>query len=140
MEDLLEKLGETNAALDAVAQDTSNVTKTSTNTIGWNSGGQRQTYRQLLWYQANLLNGVRNDVVAYKSSAAEALLAERGPIDNSHEMIDATLEQPTRRVPRFARQRSSLGSIQTRMVGVLSTVPGINNILCMIHKRPRRDT
>ena len=29
---------------------------------------------------------------AYKSSAAEALLAERGHIDSSHEMIDATLE------------------------------------------------
>jgi hypothetical protein len=29
---------------------------------------------------------------AYKSSAAEALLAERGRIDSSHEMIDATLE------------------------------------------------
>ena len=29
---------------------------------------------------------------AYKSSAAEALLAERGRIDSSHQMIDATLE------------------------------------------------
>jgi hypothetical protein len=29
---------------------------------------------------------------AYKSSAAEALLAERGHIDSSHQMIDATLE------------------------------------------------
>lgn len=29
---------------------------------------------------------------AYKSSAAEALLAERGRIDSSHQMIDTTLE------------------------------------------------
>jgi hypothetical protein len=29
---------------------------------------------------------------AYKSSAAESLLAERGRIDSSHQMIDATLE------------------------------------------------
>ena len=64
--------------------------------------------------QANLLSGVRNDIEsvqscrsllpglvylthkflssAYKSSAAEALLAERGRIDSSHQMIDATLE------------------------------------------------
>lgn len=64
--------------------------------------------------QANLLSGVRNDIEsvsalsvssarvylipgfflssAYKSSAAEALLAERGRIDSSHQMIDDTLE------------------------------------------------
>lgn len=64
--------------------------------------------------QANLLSGVRNDIEsvltcrpllpglvylipnflssAYKSSAAESLLAERGRIDSSHQMIDATLE------------------------------------------------
>jgi golgi SNAP receptor complex member 1 len=64
--------------------------------------------------QANLLSGVRNDIEsvlpcrfllpglmylipkflssAYKSTAAESLLAERGQIDSSHQMIDATLE------------------------------------------------
>ncbi len=64
--------------------------------------------------QANLLSGVRNDIEsvlpcqsllrglaysipkflssAYKSSATESLLAERGRIDSSHQMIDATLE------------------------------------------------
>jgi Golgi SNAP receptor complex protein 1 len=80
---------------------------------------------------------------AYKSSAAEALLAERGRIDSSHQMIDATLEcalvhllftlrffrrslrfmyyrQAHETRAEFGRQRSSLGSIQTRMVGVLS--------------------
>lgn len=63
---------------------------------------------------ANLLSGVRNDIEsvmpcqsllpglvyltpeflfsAYKSSAAEALLVERGHIDSSHQMMDATLE------------------------------------------------
>lgn len=110
--------------------------------------------------QANLLSGVRNDIEsvlpcrsllpelvysipkflssAYKSSAAEALLAERGRIDSSHQMIDATLEyaldhgfflllrliddgsQARETRSEFARQRSSLGAIQTRMVGVLS--------------------
>lgn len=65
--------------------------------------------------QANLLSGVRNDIEsvvlpcrslqpgfaclipkflssAYKSTAAESLLAERGRIDSSHQMVDATLE------------------------------------------------
>jgi Golgi SNAP receptor complex protein 1 len=63
---------------------------------------------------ANLLSGVRNDIEsvllcqslppglvyltpkftssAYKSSAAEALLVERGRIDSSHQMMDDTLE------------------------------------------------
>jgi Golgi SNAP receptor complex protein 1 len=75
---------------------------------------------------------------AYKSSAAEALLAERGRIDSSHQMVDATLEYALHRGfvllfrligdcrqaretrAEFSRQRSSIGSIQTRMVGVLS--------------------
>ena len=64
--------------------------------------------------QANLLSGVRNDIEsvlpcqsllpglvyltpeflssAYKSSAAEALLVERGRIDSSHQMMDDTIE------------------------------------------------
>jgi Golgi SNAP receptor complex protein 1 len=73
--------------------------------------------------QANLLSGVRNDIEsvlpcqsflpglayltpeflssAYKSSAAEALLVERGHIDSSHQMMDATLEYaPTCDLPR----------------------------------------
>ena len=115
----------------------------------------RQANVQAAVDQANLLSGVRNDIEsvflrfyllsasklllrAYKSSAAEALLAERGRIDSSHQMIDETLEyayksQPFLFLPlidgcrqaretrtEFTRQRSSLGAIQTRMVGVLS--------------------
>jgi len=57
--------------------------------------------------KANLLSGVRNDIEcvefdtmrihndvqlsAYKSSAADSLLAERGRIDNSHRMTDDIL-------------------------------------------------
>jgi golgi SNAP receptor complex member 1 len=72
---------------------------------------------------ANLLSGVRNDIEsvlpcqslppglvyltpkflssAYKSSAAEALLVERGRIDSSHQMMDDTLEYALNRgLPR----------------------------------------
>ena len=62
--------------------------------------------------QSNLLNGVRNDIEsvnqrfepplwflikplensAYKSSAAESLLAERSRIDGSHAIADEMLE------------------------------------------------
>ena len=102
--------------------------------------------------------GDHNYGSAYKSSAAESLLAERGRIDSSHQMIDATLEcvlnylllfssclltisslrfflcfcasrQAHETRAEFARQRSSLGSIQTRMVGVLSKLRSTPSLL-----------
>jgi Golgi SNAP receptor complex protein 1 len=149
VEDLLEKLGETNAALGTITQDSDNPPSQSMLRAIQRHRDVYQDYGrefrrtkanvQAAVDQANLLSGVRNDIDAYKSSAAEALLAERGRIDSSHQMIDATLEQAHETRAEFGRQRSSLGSIQTRMVGVLNTVPGINNILSMIHKRRRRD-
>ncbi|TFY61965.1 hypothetical protein EVJ58_g4171 [Rhodofomes roseus] len=50
-----------------------------------------QTNVQTALDQANLLSGVRNDIDAYKSSAADSLLAERGHIDSSHRMTDDIL-------------------------------------------------
>jgi len=150
VDDLLEKLGETNSALDAVAHDTDNPPSQSMLRAIQRHRDVYQDYSrefrrtkanvQTAVDQANLLSGVRNDIEAYKSSAAEALLAERGRIDSSHEMVDATLEQARETRTEFARQRSSLGGIQTRMVGVLNTMPGINKVLSMIHSRRRRDT
>jgi len=150
VDELLEKLGETNSALDAVAQDTDNPPSQSMLRAIQRHRDVYQDYGkefrrtkanvQAAVDQANLLSGVRNDIDAYKSSAAEALLAERGHIDSSHQMIDSTLEQAHETRSEFVRQRSSLGTVQTRIVGVLNTVPGINNILSMIHKRRRRDS
>jgi len=150
VEDLLEKLGETNAELDAVAQDSDNPPSQSMLRAIQRHRDVCQDYGrefrrtkanvQTAVDQANLLSGVRNDIDAYKSSAAESLLAERGRIDSSHQMIDATLDQARETRAEFGRQRSSLGAIQTRMIGVLNTVPGISGILTMIHNRRRRDT
>ena len=107
--------------------------------------------------QANLLSGVRNDieyvplrllstqslincrVSAYKSSAADSLLAERDHINSSHRMTDDMLayvmrfgqqlvtkadtifRQAYETRADFSRQRATLAGIQTRMTGVLST-------------------
>ncbi|KAF5385377.1 hypothetical protein D9615_001223 [Tricholomella constricta] len=90
--------------------------------------------------QANLLSGVRNDIDAYKSSAADSLLAERSRIDSSHRMTDDVLEQAYETRSEFARQRTSLSGINTRMMGVLNTMPGINNVIGMIRSRRRRDS
>ncbi|KAF8808129.1 V-snare-domain-containing protein [Phlegmacium glaucopus] len=90
--------------------------------------------------QANLLSGVRNDIDAYKSSAADSLLAERGRIDSSHSMTDDIIEQAYETRSEFSRQRASLASINTRMIHVIGTMPGINNLVSMIKTRRRRDS
>ncbi|KAI0319428.1 v-SNARE protein [Amylostereum chailletii] len=150
VEELLEKLGETNDQLSGLSGDTQNPPSQSMLRAIQRHRDVYQDYSRELRRtkanvqaavdQANLLTGVRNDIDAYKSSAADSLLAERGRIDSSHRMIDETLEQAYETRADISRQRSSLGNIQTRMVGVLNTVPGINNILSMIHKRRRRDS
>ncbi|KAI8981134.1 V-snare-domain-containing protein [Trametes punicea] len=89
--------------------------------------------------QANLLSGVRNDIDAYKSSAADSLLAERGHIDNSHRMTDDMLAQAYETRAEFARQRTTISGINARMQSVLGSMPGINNLLSMIKTRRRRD-
>jgi len=90
--------------------------------------------------QANLLSGVRNDIEAYKSTTADSLLAERGRIDSSHRMTDDILNQAYETRSEFSRQRASLAGINTRMMNVLNTMPGINNLVSMIKSRRRRDS
>jgi len=90
--------------------------------------------------QATLLSGVRNDIDAYKSSAADSLLAERGRIDSSHRMTDDILEQAYETRSDFSRQRVSLKGINQRMIQVIGTMPGINNLIGMIKSRRRRDS
>lgn len=90
--------------------------------------------------QANLLAGVRNDIDAYKSSAADALLAERGRIDSSHRMTDDILSQAYETRSEFTRQRVSLAGINNRMVTVLNGMPGLNNLISLIKSRRRRDS
>ncbi|KAF5313118.1 hypothetical protein D9619_002589 [Psilocybe cf. subviscida] len=90
--------------------------------------------------QANLLSGVRNDIDAYKSSAADSLLAERGRIDSSHQMTDTIIQQAYETRSEFGRQRANISSINTRMVKVIGTMPGINNLIGMIKSRRRRDS
>ncbi|KAF5388584.1 hypothetical protein D9757_004728 [Collybiopsis confluens] len=90
--------------------------------------------------QVNLLSGVRNDIDAYKSSAADSLLAERGGIDSSHRMTDDLLSQAYDTRADLARQRSTLSGINTRITNILNTMPGINNLVSMIKSRRRRDS
>lgn len=94
--------------------------------------------------RANLLSNVRSDIDAYRSanpSAAEAeyMLDERSRIDNSHNIADSVLSQAYAVNDNFRMQRETLASIQRRIVGAASQVPGINSLIGRIGAKKRRD-
>lgn len=91
----------------------------------------------------DLLGNVQGDINAYRAAHAsdsDALLAERGRIDNSHSMMDRTLEQAYATRSEFADQRSTLEGIGTRMSGTAAQVPGLNSVITLIGRRRRRDS
>jgi len=94
--------------------------------------------------KANLLSNVRSDIDAYRSTnpgAAEAeyMLDERRRIDNSHNMADSVLSQAYAVNENFGLQRETLASINRRIVGAASQVPGINSLIGRIGAKKRRD-
>jgi Golgi SNAP receptor complex protein 1 len=94
--------------------------------------------------KANLLSNVRSDIDAYHSSnpataEAEYMLDERRRIDNSHNMADNVLAQAYAVNENFGVQRETLASINRRIVGAASQVPGINSLIGRIGAKKRRD-
>ncbi|KAJ5432744.1 uncharacterized protein N7458_011900 [Penicillium daleae] len=94
--------------------------------------------------RANLLSNVRSDIDAYRSSnpgAAEAdyMLEERGRVENSHNMIDGVLSQAYAINENFGIQRETIASINRRIVGAASQVPGMNYLIGKIGTKKRRD-
>ncbi|KAF8527415.1 V-snare-domain-containing protein [Hysterangium stoloniferum] len=148
--DILEKLNEINDSMSLVLNDMNTPPSQSMqHTVQRHRDVLRDYTRdfartktnvQAALDRANLLTNVRNDIDAYHRSAADSLLAERGRIDSSHRMTDDMLDQAYATRDEFSRQRSSLATINARMGGVLSTLPGIDSLLSMIKSRRRRDT
>jgi golgi SNAP receptor complex member 1 len=94
--------------------------------------------------RANLLPNVRNDIDAYYSNnpaAAEAeyMLDERARIDNSNNMADSVLSQAYAVNESFGLQRETLASINRRITGAASQVPGLNSLIGRISAKKRRD-
>ncbi|KAJ5160348.1 uncharacterized protein N7482_007352 [Penicillium canariense] len=94
--------------------------------------------------RANLLSNVRSDIDAYRASnpsAAEAdyMLEERGRVENSHNMMDGVLSQAYAINENFGLQRETLTSINRRIVGAASQVPGMNYLMGKIGTKKRRD-
>ncbi|KAJ6102941.1 hypothetical protein N7486_005368 [Penicillium sp. IBT 16267x] len=94
--------------------------------------------------RANLLSNVRSDIDAYRASnpsAAEAeyMIEERGRVENSHNMMDGVLSQAYAINENFGVQRETLASINRRIVGAASQVPGMNYLMTKIGTKKRRD-
>lgn len=94
--------------------------------------------------KANLLSNVRSDINAYRNAnphgaEADYMLEERGRIDNSHNVADSVLSQAYAVQENFTLQRESLASINRRIVGAASQVPGINSLIGRIGAKKRRD-
>ncbi|TFK19985.1 V-snare-domain-containing protein [Coprinopsis marcescibilis] len=149
LEDLASKLEEVNEQLSEVASKPELLSSSMLRAIQRHRELHQDNMREFrrtksnvktAFDQANLLSGVRNDIDAYKSSAADSLLAERGRIDSSHQMTDSMIDQAYEMRSEFSRQRTSLAGINTRMMHVLNTMPGINNLIGMIKSRRRRDS
>ncbi|EGO04544.1 hypothetical protein SERLA73DRAFT_173841 [Serpula lacrymans var. lacrymans S7.3] len=149
VDDFLEKLRVTNEQLAAVTSDPNMPPSQSmSRAIQRHRDVYRDYSRELhrtktnVKYaldQANLLSGVRHDIEAYKSSAADSLLAERGRLDSSHQMTDTILEQVFETRAEFSQQSVSLVGIKGRINNVLNSMPGVNNLLSVIKFRRRRD-
>lgn len=94
--------------------------------------------------RANLLSDVRSDIDAYRSAnpaqaEADYMLDERRRIDNSHNMADSVLSQAYAVNENFGFQRETLASINRRITGAASQVPGLNSLMNRISAKKRRD-
>lgn len=67
------------------------------------------------------------------------MLGERARIDNSHNMADSVLSQAYAVNESFGLQREMLGSINRRITGAASQVPGLNSLIGRISAKKRRD-
>lgn len=67
------------------------------------------------------------------------MLDERRRIDNSHNVTDSVLSQAYAINESFGAQRETLASINRRVVGAASQVPGINSLIGRIGAKKRRD-
>ena len=67
------------------------------------------------------------------------MLDERRRIESSHGLVDSVLSQAYAVNENFSTQRETLASINRRVVGAASQVPGINSLIGRIGAKKRRD-
>ncbi len=67
------------------------------------------------------------------------MLDERRRIDNSNSVADGVLSQAYAINEQFGVQRETIASVNRRIVGAASQVPGINSLIGRIGAKKRRD-
>jgi golgi SNAP receptor complex member 1 len=67
------------------------------------------------------------------------MLQERGRLEDTHRMADGVLSQAYAINDSFTDQRETLASINRRIVGAASQLPGINTLMGRISSKKRRD-
>ena len=67
------------------------------------------------------------------------MLDERSRIDRSHNVADSVLSQAYAVNEQFGVQRETLASVNRRIVGAASQIPGINSLIGRIGAKKRRD-
>ncbi|KAI9297435.1 hypothetical protein K502DRAFT_363232 [Neoconidiobolus thromboides FSU 785] len=80
------------------------------------------------------LQGIENE------NETDYFLGERGVIDNSYEMTDATLNQAFAIRNELSEQGHSILNSTNRVGGLINSLPSINGIINRISIRRRRDT
>jgi Golgi SNAP receptor complex protein 1 len=94
--------------------------------------------------KSHLLTSVRSDIENYRAAnpageEADYMLDERARIDRSHGIADTVLAQAYAVNENFGIQRETLASVNRRIVGAASQVPGMNSLIQRIGAKKRRD-
>ncbi|KAI9893523.1 MAG: hypothetical protein M1814_006319 [Vezdaea aestivalis] len=92
--------------------------------------------------RSNLLSSVRQDISAYRAAEADEadyMVSERARLERSHGVVDGVLSQAYAVREGFVSQGEMLSSVNRRIVGAASQVPGINGLIGRIGAKKRRD-
>ncbi|KAI8975303.1 hypothetical protein BDF20DRAFT_877829 [Mycotypha africana] len=94
--------------------------------------------------RANLMNSVQDEIRSFNAGNngdnADYYLSERNRIEDSHRMTDMILEQAYATRQDISRQGRIMHSVNQRVGGVMSRIPGVNNLISRINTRRQRDT
>ncbi|ORZ23088.1 hypothetical protein BCR42DRAFT_403952 [Absidia repens] len=93
--------------------------------------------------KADLMNQVQNEIRIFNAGNgdnADYYLTERNRVESSHQMADMIIDQAYATRQDVSRQGRTIQGFNTKIVGVMGHIPGINNLISRINTRRERDT
>lgn len=96
--------------------------------------------------RSNLLDSVRDDIERHRTNnlndidEMDYLNDERRRVNNSHGFVDMLINQAYRTREEITNQNSTLNGLNKKLMGTLSKIPGINEVIKKIGTRRRRDS